>query len=310
MIGFKAKELAILFIIILFSSCHNKELCPECDKETGVEVKFDWSDVSEIPDGMTVLFYNMQNELVYTFNNISSQGETVRIDEGSYHVACYNNDTEYVEWSNESDLDSLQVYTRKPVSPKSVLNRTLDIPDEEVVEYPDFLCGTISGEEKILAYVNYEQVILLKPEPLLDSYTYSVNNIQNGQYISKTAATLTGLSKRLYLENQTHQNGVVSMTFSDNKLTGDCSSAIGNMYNLGYYHNKGNHNYLILYIWSPGGNLRAIFDVTDQVRKAPDPRNVHIVIDQKIVVPTPIDGDEGIDPTVDEWKDLTYDVIL
>ena len=100
------------------------------------------------------------------------------------------------------------------------------------------------------------------------------------------------------------------MTFSDNKLTGDCSSAIGNMYNLGYYHNKGNHNYLILYIWSPGGNLRAIFDVTDQVRKAPDPRNVHIVIDQKIVVPTPIDGDEGVDPTVDEWKDLTYDVIL
>lgn len=306
----KLKELVFLILILLFTSCHNKELCPECDKETGVEIKFDWSDVSDIPDGMTVVFYNMQNELVYTFNNVSPQGQLVRIDAGLYKVVCYNNDTEYVEWSGQSNLDSLQVYTRKAESPQSSKQKAISLPDEELVESPDFLCGSLLIEKEIFAYADYMQIVMLKPEPLLDQYSYSVSNIENGQYVSKTAATLTGLSKRYYLGNPLHQNGIVSMIFADNDLVNNKNTAIGNMLNLGYYHNPSNKNYLILYIWSPGGNLRAIFDVTDQVRKAPDPHNVHIVIDTKIIVSPPIDDNDGLDPSVDEWKDIIYDVIL
>ncbi|MGL5790254.1 MAG: DUF5119 domain-containing protein [Bacteroidales bacterium] len=310
MIKQTCRNIVFLFLLVVLSSCHNKDLCPECDRETAIEVKFDWSAVSDVPEGMTVLFYNMQNELVYTFNNVSPHGQLIRIDAGNYRVACYNNDTEYVEWSGEANLDSLQVYTRKTQAPQASKKATIVLPDEELVEAPDFLCGALLSEKEILAYVDYTQIVLLKPQPLLDSYTYSVSNIENGQYVSKTAATLTGLSKRYYLGDPMHQNGIVSMTFGDNDLINNKQTAVGDMYNLGYYHNLANRNYLILYIWSPGGNLRATFDVTDQVRKAPDPHHVHIIIDTKIVVSPPIDDNDGLDPSVDEWKDIIYDVIL
>lgn len=43
------------------------------------------------------------------------------------------------------------------------------------------------------------------------------------------------------------------------------------------------------------------FDVSAQVNNAPDPRNVHIVIDG-LTLPKPIaEGDGGFKPSVDEW---------
>ena len=100
------------------------------------------------------------------------------------------------------------------------------------------------------------------------------------------------------------------MPFNDNSLTNQLQTAIGYMLNFGECFVPNNRNYLTLYIWSKGGNFRAVFDVTDQVRNAPNPKNVHIVIDTKIIVPPPIAGDDGLDPSVDEWKDFYFDVIL
>ncbi|MGL4780025.1 MAG: DUF5119 domain-containing protein, partial [Bacteroidales bacterium] len=172
-------KMLIVFLVFLgLSSCHNKEICPECEKESVIKIQFNWDKVTNIPEGMTVLFYNMQNQLIYTFNNVSPDGQLIRIDAGTYKVACYNNDTEYVEWTGENNLDSLHVSTRKT----DVLKSNLKVTNEDLVESPDFLCGSLLPEKEILAYVFYNQIVLLEPEPLLDYYSYSVSNIENGQY--------------------------------------------------------------------------------------------------------------------------------
>lgn len=293
-------------LFFLLSGCRNKELCPQCEQETGIEIKFDWSNVSAIPEGMTVLFYNMQSELVYAFNNVAPGGETVRINAGTYQVACYNNDSEYVQWYDIPNMDSLYVETRKT----DVLKAAGKLPEEEMVESPDFLCGNVLPKKEIVAYSATEQIVLLKPMPLLCRYSYSIGYLENAQYITKTTATLSGLSQRYYLSHPDQQHGVITMPFKENELTNQQQTAIGNMFNFGECFVFNNRNYLTLYIWSKGGNFRAVFDVTDQVRNAPDPHNVHIVIDTKIVVPPPIAGDDGLDPSVDEWKDFYFDVIL
>ncbi|MGL5620131.1 MAG: DUF5119 domain-containing protein, partial [Tannerellaceae bacterium] len=82
-----------LLLFLLFTGCKNKELCPQCEQEADVVIKFDWSDIKKKPEGMTVLFYSMENELMYTLNNVPSSGETIHINAGTYRVACYNNDT-------------------------------------------------------------------------------------------------------------------------------------------------------------------------------------------------------------------------
>lgn len=302
---------AIILISVFFNACRNKEICPECENETGIFVKFDWQKAKHIPEGMTVLFYNMGGELVYTFNNVPPDGELVRIESGKYRIACYNNDTEYVQWSGQNKLDSLQVQTRKSqnIIPKTD-KKTSKTDDELIVTSFDYLCGDVLYEKDVHPKSNTEQYIVLTPEALLDRYTYEVNSLKNGKYISKVLASLSGLSQRLFLSHPDYQNGIVTMPFFNNELENHELSAVGSMLNLGDYNSYTNKNILTLYIWSPGGNLKASFDVSDQVRNAPDPHNVHIIINTSIVVPPPIEGDEGIDPSVDEWKDITYDVIL
>ena len=295
-----------LLVFLVFTGCKNKELCPQCEQEAGVEIEFDWSDVEKKPEGMTVLFYNMENELMYTLNNVPPAGETIHINAGTYRVACYNNDSEYEQWHEVSNMDSMYVETR--VSEE--LKASDKLPQEDLVECPDFLCGAILQKKELFAYSNETQIVLLKPEPLLCHYTYSVSNIENGEYIEKTSATLSGLSRRYYLSHPEHQLGTITMPFEDNLVIDGQHTGVGSMLNFGELNLRDNHNYLTLYIWSKGGNFRAIFDVTDQVMNAPDPKNVHIVIDTKLVVPPPIGGGDGLEPSVDEWEDVYYDIIL
>lgn len=298
-------SLTLLFFVLL-SGCKNKELCPQCEQEAGVEIKFDWSNIKKIPEGMTVLFYNMQNELVYTLNNVPTAGEMIHINAGTYRVACYNNDSEYVQWHDIPNMDSLYVETRE----SDALTVSDKLSNQDLVENPDYIFGDIIQKKELLAYSNQTQIVVLKPKSLLCHYTYSINNIVNAAYIEKTSATLSGLSQRYYLSHPEHQIGTIIMPFEDNQNLDKQHMCIGSMLNFGESSMLNNHNYLTLYIWSKGGNFRATFDVTNQVMNAPDPKNVHIVIDTKLVVPPPISGGDGLEPTVDEWEDVYYDIIL
>ena len=49
------------------------------------------------------------------------------------------------------------------------------------------------------------------------------------------------------------------------------------------------------------------YDVTDQIHNAPDPRNVHIVLDG-LPLPKPIVNGGGFKPTVKEWQTVDVDI--
>ncbi|MEG2946925.1 MAG: DUF5119 domain-containing protein [Bacteroidales bacterium] len=301
--------IAAIGMVFCLSGCHNKDLCQECDRESGIEIKFDWNGVTQIPDGMTVLFYNQAGELAYTFTNVPKEGEMIRIEAGSYQVACYNNDTEYARWSGFDKLDSLQVTTREGELTED--HTRTGVPETGKLNVmPDFLCGDVVRGTEIKANDPDIQVVLLTPKPLIDIYTYQVSNIENAQYITQIRATLSGLSDRYYLGNPDYQQAATTMPFMGNLAEGNNTTIEGEMQNLGYFRHSGVRNYLTLYLWSPGGNLRAVFDVTDQVHNAPDPHRVNIIIQTTITVPPPIAGDDGLYPSVDEWQDLYFDVIL
>lgn len=47
--------------------------------------------------------------------------------------------------------------------------------------------------------------------------------------------------------------------------------------------------------------------MTDQIHNAPDPRNVHIVLDG-LPLPKPIVNGGGFKPTVKEWQTVDVDI--
>lgn len=299
----------LVFSVLGLTGCHNKDLCPECEQESGIEIKFDWSKVEDIPAGMTVLFYSQTGDLVYTFSDVPKDGEMIRIDAGTYQVACYNNDPEYAIWSGFNKLDSLQVTMREGELTED--HTRSKVPETgKLTVMPDDLCGCVRNDIVIKANDPDLQVVLLTPEPLIDIYTYEISNIENAQYITQIRATLSGLSDRYYLADPDHQEAETIMPFMGNIAEDNQKMIVGEMQNLGYFRNPSVRNYLTLYLWSPGGNIKAAFDVTEQVWNAPDPHHVNIIIHTTITITPPIEGDDGLDPSVDEWKDVNVDVIL
>ncbi|MGL5786819.1 MAG: DUF5119 domain-containing protein [Bacteroidales bacterium] len=300
-------KLMFILSFILYTGCTNKELCPDCEPQEGVEIKFDWKYADAIPSGMTVLFYSMDDQLIYTFNNVPPKGEMIAIKAGKYKVACYNNDTEYVQWSGEDNLDSLHVSSRTTeISGIPGVNDS----GESLVAVPDLLYGDVLSQTEILPFRPGIQIVLLTPEPIPDYYTYQVSSIVNSKYVTKVQATLSGLSNSYYPANPDYQIVSAVIPFKDNEMNIAQEMATGEMINLGNFKARAVKNILTLYLWTPAGNFRAVYDVTDQVVNAPDPHHVHIIIKTSIIIPPPIEGGEGLDPSVDEWKDINYDIIL
>ncbi len=72
-------------------------------------------------------------------------------------------------------------------------------------------------------------------------------------------------------------------------------------------NNKANHILTIYLFLSDGSKWYYSFDVTDQVRNAPDPRHVNIVV-SGLVLPRPLQSDAGLHPEVNDWQTETVDI--
>lgn len=296
--------------MLILSACHFKSICPECEVETVVMIKFDWSKVDVKPEGMTVLFYNEQDELVYSFLNVSPEGRLVNLSSGHYYAVCYNNDTESVQWRNQDNINTLEAYTtetelRAEHSRASSSNKS----GEVLIEMPNELYGQCRWDVVVRADDSENQIIWFVPEQLTDTYVYKFINVSNSKYITSIRATLGGLNDGYFIAHPQKASKVCTMPFDANVEEANKSVITGNMINFGY--NKGQVNKLTLYIWSQGGNIRGTWDVTKQVIDAPNPHYVVIIIDSPIIVPLPIGNDgDVVNPSVDDWIDINEDIIL
>ena len=95
-------------------------------------------------------------------------------------------------------------------------------------------------------------------------------------------------------------NETVTLPFD---MTSDRASNIyAEFYTFGYPAASTAPQYLMVYaILNDGKKYSFTYDVTAQIHEAPDPKNVHIVLDG-LPLPKPIDNGGGFAPTVDDWN--------
>ena len=292
--------------ILLFTNCKYKHL-DKCEDEGYLEVKFDWTNVTDIPTGMTTLFYSIEGNLLYQFN-IPSTGEKIKIPNGKYSVVCYNNDSEYVQWIGKDKLSTLHAITREG-SLEEDHSRTKAVKADELFIMPDDIYGCVKFEVIVDVYGDIKDIILLKPLELVDKYTYYFYGVENSEYITQIKASLSGLAGELYMVGDNSNANTVTMAFNANVDESNGKVITGTMYNFGFHKNT--KNILKIYIWSRGGNLIGEYDVTTQVEGAPNPYDVIIIIDSPIIIPPPIsEDDDSLNPSVDDWNKINEEIIL
>lgn len=317
----------ILAAMCGMQSCNHKDLCYGEKRIVKLRVAYDWSDAPDAtPGGMCVFFYSTDDaNQYYRFDFANTEGGEIELPEGRYRVITYNNDTEVVRFSSTNIFEGHMAYTRtgdllEPMYGNGVTSSMQTDNGERVVVTPDGLWGchavdvdvdaqgvtyifTRAGEDA-MPTIEKDQVITLYPHDMLCHYSYEVRHVEGAEHINLISASLSGMAGSMTLSDEKLDTEHITLPVPG-QTNVDTGEATGQFLTFGHSTSSPAPHKMTFYVVMDDGKKYVVkdsenLDVTSQVDDAPNPKRVHIIIDN-IKLPQPTQSDEGFDPTVDDW---------
>lgn len=295
----------------MLSSCEHKELCHPSPPTAEVRVLFDWSGAPEARvEGMSVYLFPEGGGEPLRYDFAGMEGGTAKVPWGDYKAIYMNNDTETILFRNTGQYESFEIYTR-PTSLAEMLSsrsepRGANPENAPVSLAPEAVWGGSREGIRLARNEAETHEIVLPVFPRVCSYSFEVLNVENLKYVQEAGASLSGLSGSLRMGGEEPSQVRSVVPFPAGK-EGE-SSIRGRTLAFGLSANADTSRVLTLYLtFADGSRHYYRFDVGGQVNKAPDRRNVHIVIDG-LSLPKPIVNGGGFHPEVDEWETVETDI--
>lgn len=320
------RVLAPAMAAALTTACDHKELCFDHPHGAEVEVVFDWDRAPQAaPDGMTVYFYDLEDPQArpLRFDFAGRDGGTCRLPMSSYEAICVNADNEWARFTDTHSLATFRAVTRQADLLEGMNARSETTPyapgtsHQPCVVYPDdIFADTVPLTE--IEDLETRYVVTFHPEDVLCHYTYEIRNITNLRSVRSFSGTLSGMSPELLLASRSHPGAHSIIPFGGN---GDGPNRITGAFNV-FGHLPGDpgrakakagdggdhedHHMMLYAVLRDGSGFSKPVDVTAQVHDAPDPRNVHIVIDG-LEFPE-VEGDGDFDISVNSWVEEIVEI--
>lgn len=143
--------------------------------------------------------------------------------------------------------------------------------------------------------------------PLTAHYTFRIEDIENLSGVSSMSAALGGMAGSLTLSSG--EKGSYPSTLSLKAASLSPTVVGGDFYTFGIPPTPDVANILSLFVVIKDGRRFCYeFDVTDQVRTAPDPMEVLLTV-RGLTIEKPDTGDgAGFDVSVDGWQTVTVNI--
>ena len=212
------------FILLLLSGCR-KDLCYTHDEHgwaVKVNVVADWEQEWErmhetdweqnwmedfscsydelrpdVADGIRVLVYPDQGNR-YNEYNLEAEGGRLSMAEGMNSLLFYNNDTEYIVFSDLDASAAASATTRTRT--RTTFTSTPAHADERTINEPDMLYGTYVDEYE--AQKTVEPVDLpLTMRPLVYTYLVRYEFSHGLEYVALARGALAGMAESVYLQD-------------------------------------------------------------------------------------------------------------
>lgn len=305
-----------LILAALLSSCNHKDLCYGVEKKTGVEVVYDWRYAPEAhPASMGIYLYPQAggNEIRFIFPN--STGGPITVPATKYYAVGLNMDnTDWAVFENPEDASSFAISTPDAAALEAAgldvlsVPRARDTDSERMAKTPGALwTDRVDGID--LTDTSVDHVITLYPEDRLCHYTVDVYDVENAASLDGATVdgTLSGMAEAFMVGREETSDTPVTHPFV---LTLDRQEASlhSEFETFGETSRTARQHILSLYaIMDDGSKMHYTYDVTDQVSKAPDPRNVHIVV-RGLPLPAPFTGGMGLVPDVNDWQSVNITI--
>lgn len=286
-----------------------------------VNVVFDWS---KVPDHqartMGLYLYSQEHGILdYWFKNTT--GGTIRTYGGKQTAICHSNDDPYghilrnqeIHEEFEISTDETALLVGQGISTRGI-PRAEGTEEEPLRATPSMIYGTQLRDIN-LKVTSFEQTLTLYPEELVCRYKVEFVDVENLKSADlHIDATISSLAGGYYPGKMMATSEAVSHTFT---LTADdqLSSLTSDFYTFGLPEGDEYPHKICLYIALKNrtGNFYT-FDVSDQVNKAEDPRNVHIKIyglklpEIPDDPPPPPPASGGVSVEIDTWDTFHFDL--
>lgn len=307
--------------LLLMEGCTHKDLNDEAPTTIAdnVEVIFNWSKVpAKEAQTMVLYLYPEEHEVMdHRFNN--PDGGFIRTYGGAHTAVCHSNDDPYGHHlRNHHSHDEIEIFTDETgilvgqgISTRGI-PRAKGTEDEPLRNTPSMIYGT-QNRDLFLNVSALPQKLELFPEELICRYSVEfvgVENLRNADI--QIDATISSLAGGYYPGRMSPTAESVSHTFT---LIPDLenNSLNANFLTFGVPEGEELPHKLCLYIALKDrtGSFYT-FDVSDQINKAPDPRNVNIKIYGLKLPDLPDDpppqGEGGVSIQIDTWDTYYFDL--
>lgn len=303
----------------LLSSCVHKDLYMNTDEPVKLKVVFDWRYAPDAnPESMALYLFPADGGVPLRYIFSGRDGGEIHLPFGVYDAVCLNADnTDWVELEEMDTSESalLKVGETSAISPYSELAGVLASRPESddgnmLVDIPG--ATWTSGIKTFDArYDGTDKTLVLYPEDRLCHYTVDIYDVDGLE-----EDTRSGSSVMASLSNMT--DGV--RIFSGEKLTnlravpfilqkGDTPESLHAEFDtFGENSDLAAVHHLSLYTKMEDGSWTVqTKDVTEQVHKAPDPKNVHIIL-RGAALPKSSGGGAGFTVDVNGWVSEYYEM--
>lgn len=299
---------------LVMTSCHHKDLLYDEPLTNDIEVVFDWRNAPDAdPQSMALYMFNEATGQPMRYIFTGREGGTINLPFGRYNSICMNADN--TDWAVQTATDDIEQFKTTTTDVTVLPARQIAIQSlpagraaetERVAATPGMMWGhRVDGFE--FRYTDTHKVLTLYPVEAVCHYTVDILNVDNLESLDETAvdATISGMAEGYLHGKGTPTPEKVTNPFiliadeKDRKLTGEFltfgrpSDPAADL----------THTLTIYTLLSDGSKWYYTADVTDQVRNAPDPHHVHIIL-RNLTLPKNVENTEGgaFSVDVDQWQ--------
>lgn len=312
----KLAEIAMLSIMA-FSviSCRHKDFCWDHPHgEIFVEVNYDDDndpdDIAFIRDKIRatrLLGYHQPTGQMVLASDIDRQINRLNLDTDIYNFIAYNAGTQNISFLDRDKFYHHVAITREcdilePLYDSRGIKSDIDLGNGEAVVIPDEPLWSVGGEALNCLPGD---TIRLTALPLHCRYTFEMRNIEGLEGASRLSSFITGMSHGATLGTSEPDDTPVTIAVPAS-VAPDRKTVIGNFICFGYSPENGIRNRMGLFVeMKDGKKIKLIegdnFDMTEQIRTAPNRRRVHIIIDG-VRLPESAEN-AGFEVDVNPWGD-------
>lgn len=307
-----------LFAAALFTSCNHKDLIYDDTETPELNIVFDWT---KTPDAapQSVIAYLFSPEVAtpaLRYNFSGREGGRANVPAGRYVGLGMNSDnTDWARLRNTEDYELFEVYTDDLAVltsfglPARSVPRARDTESERMAQAAADMMWTDRQDGLIVDPYMSNQTLTFYPEEITCHYTVTINDVENIDYLkgANLDATLSGLSESYLIGHRSSSVTPATMPLVLRQTAGK-NSVFGSFINFGAPADPAVKQILTVYlVFEDKTGSYATFDVSSQVREAPDPHHVDIVVNG-LELPHPIASGSGFVPDVNEWESVNYDL--